>query len=195
MKIVLATRNPGKLVELRALLGQKEIEVLSSGQNGDVPEVVEDGRTLEENALKKARALARLSQLPSLADDTGLEVAALNGKPGVHSSRFAGPDANDAENRRKLLAALEQVSDRSARFRTVLAYVDGGEVHYFDGTCEGRIARTERGSHGFGYDSIFIPTGSDHTFAQMTPFEKNAVSHRARALRAFTAFLDARLDI
>ena len=127
--------------------------------------------------------------IPSLADDTGLEVDALGGAPGVHSARFAGPDANDARNRRKLLDALQGHENRNARFRTVVSYVDEDGVRYFEGVCEGRIEQQERGTGGFGYDPLFTPIGETRTFAELEPDEKNALSHRGRALRAFLAFL------
>lgn len=184
MKIVLATRNEGKVSEMRRLLAGLNIDVVSA-RDYSVPEVVEDADTLEGNALKKAKALHEATRLPALADDTGLEVDALNGAPGIHSARYAGPNANDAANRARLLKALQHETNRTARFRTVLAYAVDGDEHYFEGTCEGTITHEERGDDGFGYDSVFIPKGEDRTFAEMLAEEKNAVSHRARAMRAF----------
>lgn len=194
MKIVLATRNPGKLDELRALLRGLPVELVSSGEMPGAPEVEEDGATLEENARKKAVSLASFAGLPALADDTGLEVAALGGAPGVHSARFAGPSASDADNRRKLLAELGNDSDRTARFRTVLAFADGDYVRLFEGTCDGAITTAESGSGGFGYDAIFAPDGDERTFAEMSREDKNEISHRGRALRAFVDYLRERLS-
>lgn len=193
MRIVLATRNPGKMREMRALLEALPVDLLSAGDLDGVPNIIEDAGTLEGNAQKKAETLHRLTGLPSLADDTGLEVAALDGEPGVHSARFAGPDASDADNRRKLLAALEGVKNRSARFRTVIAYVDPDGAHYFEGLCPGTITTEERGTEGFGYDPIFQPDESEQTFSELPPEEKNRISHRGRALREFEAFLRDRL--
>jgi len=155
-------------------------------QGADWPDVEESGDTLEENALLKARAVAAATGLPALADDTGLEVDALNGEPGVHTARFAGPDAGYAANRRALLAALEGVADRRARFRTVVALVvpDGAEV-LAEGVLEGHITASERGSGGFGYDPVFEVEGQ--TLAEMGEDHKNRISHRARALAALAA--------
>ena len=188
MKIVLATRNPGKIREMRRLLADLPVEV-ASAEEFSAPDVEEDADTLEGNALKKARALFQVTGLPSLADDTGLEVQALSGAPGVRSARFAGPDADDAANRAHLLESLRNESDRAARFRTVLAFVSGDEETFFEGTCAGHIIREERGEEGFGYDSIFIPEGDERTFAEMNADDKNVVSHRARAMAAFVDWL------
>lgn len=184
MKIVLATRNEGKVREMRRLLSGLNIEVVSAGEYA-IPEVVEDAGTLEGNALKKAKALHDATSLPALADDTGLEVDALNGAPGVHSARYAGPNADDAANRARLVEALQHETNRTARFRTVLAYVSDGDEHLFEGTCDGTITHEERGEDGFGYDSVFIPEEDDRTFAEMPADQKNAISHRARAMQAF----------
>ena len=152
--------------------------------------MVEDADTLRGNAEKKARALWAHSGLPSLADDTGLEVDALGGAPGVRSARYAGEGADDEANRRKLLAELAGAPGRAARFRTVLAFADGDGVRFFDGVCEGTIATEEAGAGGFGYDALFRPADGDgRTFAQMTADEKNRISHRGRALDAFAAWL------
>lgn len=195
MKIVLATRNPGKVREMRALLSALPVELISAAEIENAPEIEEDAETLEGNARKKASSLNRATGLPSLADDTGLEVDALGGDPGVHSARFAGSDATDADNRRKLLEALEGVKERSARFRTVIAFVDQEGMHYFEGLCRGKIITEERGHGGFGYDPIFQPEESDKTFSELSPEEKNKVSHRGRALREFESYLRARLRV
>jgi XTP/dITP diphosphohydrolase len=193
MRLVLATRNPGKVAELRALLAELPVEIVSAAETG-APEVDEDAPTLEGNARKKALALHAHTGLPALADDTGLEVAVLGGRPGVHSARYAGPAADDAANRQRLLADLTAAADRSARFRTVLAFADeAGEVHLFEGACAGTITDAERGENGFGYDAVFVPEGEVRTFAEMPREAKNAVSHRRRALDAFAVWLRLRL--
>ena len=185
MRLALATRNPGKVAELAARLADLDVEPVSAADLG-APDVDEDADTLAGNAEKKARSLFAHAGLPALADDTGLEVDALGGAPGVRSARFAGADADDEANRRKLLADLAGAPSRTARFRTVLAYVDGGGLRTFDGVCEGVIATEEAGTAGFGYDSVFRPVDGDgRTFAQMTSEEKNRISHRGRALDAF----------
>lgn len=194
MKIVLATRNPGKLYEMRALLSGLPVHLISAAEVNGAPNVEEDAETLEGNAARKAQALYEYTGLPSLADDTGLEVGALGGRPGVHSARYAGERADDVANRRLLLKNLEGVENRAARFRTVVAFVDGdGTLHYFEGICSGTIIDEERGEGGFGYDPLFVPEESDLTFAELSAEEKNAVSHRGRALRPFAAYLRDRL--
>lgn len=191
--LVLATRNPGKVAELHALLGGLPVVLRTPADFAGAPEVEEDAPTLEGNALKKARALHAHTGLPALADDTGLEVDALGGQPGVHAARYAGPAADAAANRAKLLAALAGAAVRSARFRTVLAFVEGAEEHVFEGVCAGEILGEERGAGGFGYDALFRPEGEALTFAEMPAARKNALSHRARALEAFVPFLKAYL--
>jgi len=186
--LLLATGNPHKAEELRALLNGWRVRLKTAKDVDHAPDVVEDAPTLEGNARKKASAWYKQYQVPVLSDDTGLEVAALDGRPGVHSARFAGPDATDATNRKALLEALHDHSDRAAQFRTVLALQDGTDVKLFEGICRGRIIREERGTHGFGYDPLFIPDGYDRTFAELTPDEKNQISHRGRALQAFVAY-------
>lgn len=191
--LVLATRNPGKLSELALRLAPLGIELRSAVDVDGAPDVVEDADTLAGNAVKKAMELARHAGLPALADDTGLEVDALGGAPGVRSARFAGEPADDAANRALLLHRLQGRPERRARFRTVLAYVDGEAVHTFDGVCEGTILDGERGEFGFGYDRLFVPDDGDgRTFAEMTGDEKNHISHRGRALDAFVAWIAAR---
>lgn len=191
--LVLATRNPGKVAELRALLRDLPVTLRPASEVEDAPAVVEDRPTLEGNARKKAEVLQRHTGLPALADDTGLEVDALDGAPGVHTARFAGPDADDAANRALLREALRTADDRRARFRTVVALADASGTRCVEGVCHGRIAREERGAHGFGYDALFVPDGHDTTFAEMTANAKNAVSHRARALEAMVGLLRERL--
>ena len=194
VRIVLATRNPGKVAELRALLADLPVDLISASEVEGAPEVEEDAPTLEGNARKKAEALHAHTDLPALADDTGLEVDALDGAPGVHSARFAGPDADAGANRVRLVRDLSGAVDRSARFRTVLAFADGGDVEVFEGVCEGEITEAERGDGGFGYDALFQPESETRTFAEMTAEAKNTISHRARALHQFAAFLRRRLS-
>lgn len=193
--LVLATRNPGKLAELKALLEAFPVVLHAASDFLGAPEVMEDAATLEGNAVRKARALQEYTGLPALADDTGLEVEALGGQPGVHSARFAGPQATDAENRAHLLRLLEGVTNRRARFRTVLAFApDAQTLHLFEGVCSGYILEAERGQGGFGYDPLFVPEGYTQTFAELSLEEKNQISHRGQALRAFARFLEQWLN-
>jgi len=188
LQLVAATANPHKLTEIAAILGSA-VELLP--RPDDLGEVVEDGDTLEANARLKAVAVCGHTGQAAVADDTGLEVAALGGAPGVKSARYAGERADDADNRARLLNELEGMADRSARFRTVavVAFPSGGEV-LAEGTTTGTIAVAPRGDGGFGYDPVFVPDGGDgRTFAEMSPDEKNAVSHRGRAFRALAAQL------
>lgn len=180
-RLVVATKNPDKVREVQAVLAAVAPEVdLVVG--GEWPDVAEIGATLEENALIKARVVAAATGMPAVADDTGLEVDALGGAPGVHTARYAGPDGDYAANRAALLEALRGTADRRARFRTVVALVVPGEAEVLaEGVLEGRITTTERGSRGFGYDSIFEVAG--RTLAEMGEGEKNRISHRARALQ------------
>ena len=196
--VVLATANPGKAAEIAQVLGD---DVVLVPRPDHVPDVVEDADTLEGNARLKAVAIAEATGETALADDTGLEVDALGGAPGVHSARFASPDGQAAPNRRKLLAELARVDahephQRRARFRTVvlLRRPDGSEV-LAEGVVEGHIASEQSGDGGFGYDSLFVPADGDgRTFAAMTPDEKNAISHRGRALRALAEQLEGADD-
>jgi XTP/dITP diphosphohydrolase len=189
-RLVLGTRNPGKVDELRALLSDLPIEVVPGHTLDDPPTVEEDAATLTGNAKKKAEAFVGHTGLPALADDTGLEVAALDGRPGVHTARFAGPDCTPEENKKKLLSVLDGVDDRRARFRTVVALIDpNGAARTFEGVCEGTITTEPRGDGGFGYDPLFQPNGHDQTFAEMPPEAKNEISHRRRALDALRQFL------
>jgi XTP/dITP diphosphohydrolase len=183
--LVVATRNTGKLREIQALLAGLPVEVLPLPP--DASEVAETAATFAGNAEIKARAAFEQSKIDAwvLADDSGLEVDALTGAPGVHSARYAGPNATDADNVTKLLAALRGVPDeaRTARFRCVLALLaPDGRLWSVDGTCEGRIAHAPRGEHGFGYDPVFLLPELGRTMAELPPEQKNRISHRARAL-------------
>ncbi len=185
MKVVLATRNRGKVSELQALLKDLNIEVVPIDEAGDIPEVIEDGSTFYDNAMKKAREVSAASGLVAIADDSGLEVDSLGGRPGVFSARYAGEHATDEENYLKLLDAMKDVpvEERTARFRCVMvACSPDGSCISSEGTCEGIIARSPRGSQGFGYDPVFIPSGESRTMAELSKEEKNRISHRAKAL-------------
>jgi XTP/dITP diphosphohydrolase len=184
MKLVIATRNKHKLEEIRAIFSVPGLEIVSALDYPDVPDVVEDGATFEANAIKKAVTLAKATGLWALADDSGLEVDALGGAPGVHSARYAGEPASYPANNRKLLKNLEGAKDRRARFRCVIALAGpDGRVRTVDGRCEGTIGFEERGQRGFGYDPLFIPDGHTQTFAELESDAKHAISHRGRALR------------
>lgn len=194
-RLVLATRNPGKVDEIRSLLSDLPLTLVPSDALDQPLDVEEDALTLRGNAEKKARAYHEATGLPALADDTGLEVDALDGAPGVHTARYAGPDATPDDNMHRLLDALDGIDDRTARFRTVVCLVDtDGTAYSFDGTCEGTITRSPRGEGGFGYDPIFLPTGHEHTFAEMSADQKNAISHRKNALEHASEYLHARLN-
>lgn len=185
MKLLVATRNPHKLAEVRAIFQSPRLELVGAADVPGVPEVVEDGDTLEANALKKAIEGHRATGLWTLADDSGVEIDALGGAPGVRSARYAGEPCDPAANNAKLLAELGDRPDRRARFRCVIALAGPGfEPRAVDGRCEGVIARAPRGAGGFGYDPLFIPDGFAGTFAELAPEEKNRISHRARALAA-----------
>jgi len=187
VRVVLATANPDKAAEIGSLLAGFEVVPRPSA----LAEVAETADTLEGNARLKAQAVCRFTGETAVADDTGLEVDALGGRPGVWSARFAGEGATYADNVAKLLADMEGFDDRRARFRTVAlaAFPDGREV-VADGTVEGRIDSAPRGAHGFGYDPVFVPDDGDgRTFAEMTTTEKEAVSHRGRAFRALARSL------
>jgi XTP/dITP diphosphohydrolase len=199
-RLVFATRNQGKLVELRELLAG--LDVISIDEVGlDIPDVIEDADTFVGNASKKAREVSLATGLPALADDSGLEVDALDGAPGVYSARYAGEPHSDAANNAKLLAALTGVAPakRTARFRAVLALADvsgplGNEIITADGACEGVILTAPRGTGGFGYDPLFFAPELDMTFAEAGVGSKSELSHRARAMRAIKPKLVAYLE-
>jgi XTP/dITP diphosphohydrolase len=199
--LVVATTNRGKIEELRALLAGLSLDLRLPGEvMREPPVVVEDGETFADNATKKARAVAQATMMLTLADDSGLEVDALSGRPGVRSARFAHPRATDAENNAALLAALDVLGDPPgpegfrARFRCVLALVDpytgGGEARVVEGACDGEITRTPRGSGGFGYDPLFVVEGTGRTMAELGEDEKNRVSHRGRAFAELRPLLE-----
>jgi len=192
--LLLASHNPHKAAEIKALL-PPHFRLFTLRDVGYRHPLSETGETLEENSLQKARQIASVYGFDTLADDTGLEVEALHGQPGVRSARFAGENATDAHNRQLLLQKLYNTPNRRARFRTVLTWLEGNRVHTFEGRIDGRIAEQEAGTSGFGYDPIFIPEGHNRTFAQMTSAEKNRISHRARALQRFTQYLRNRFNV
>jgi XTP/dITP diphosphohydrolase len=203
-RLLVATGNPGKVRELRRLLEAAglELDVLMPVDAGVDLEVAEDGATFEANAEAKARAFAEAAGVPAVGDDSGLEVDALGGRPGVRSARYAGVPHDDAGNNAKLLRELADVPDerRGARFVCVLALVvpaagpafagvEPGGVRFFRGACPGRVVRAPRGSGGFGYDPLFVPSGGARTFAELGAAEKDAASHRGRALRSLVGHL------
>ena len=188
MRLVLSTRNPHKVRELNVLLAPHE--VLPLPEEVELPP--ETGETFAENALGKARAAAQATGMPSVADDSGIAAAALDGAPGVRSARFAGENASDEENLSKLLREVPADGDRRVAYVCALAYVDGDHEELFEGRCEGTLAGEPRGSGGFGYDPAFIPSDRDdgRTMAELSVEEKDAISHRGRAARAFLDWLD-----
>ena len=193
MKIVFATNNQHKLSEVRQILGER-FEVVGLKDIGCDEDIPETADTLEGNALQKARYVKEHYGLDCFADDTGLEVAALNGVPGVHTARYAelfgnGFSHDSDANMNLLLHNLEKITDRSARFRTVIALLYQGQEYLFEGICPGAILRERHGHEGFGYDPIFQPDGYDRCFAEMTAAEKNAISHRGRATQKLAEFL------
>ncbi len=196
MEIILASRNPGKAEELRSLLSGLPVEVRGLDEFPGVGEVEEDGETFRDNAVKKALHAARITGLPALADDSGLEVDALGGAPGVRSARYAGDGADDRANNDKLLEALRDVpeAERGAGFRCVIALAwPDGPVETVEGDCRGIIAASPRGSGGFGYDPLFYYPPLKKTFGQLPPEEKHRVSHRGKALRAAAEVIGRRL--
>ncbi|MCL2561391.1 MAG: RdgB/HAM1 family non-canonical purine NTP pyrophosphatase [Rikenellaceae bacterium] len=191
MKIIFATNNRNKLEEVRHALGS-EYELLTPRELGIVEEIPEEHDTIEANALQKARYVYGRTGLDCFADDTGLEVAALGGAPGVYSARYAGAGCSAADNVAKLLAALDGVGDRRAQFRTVIALILDGHEYLFEGRVMGEITLVTAGDEGFGYDPVFRPEGRQETLAQMSMSEKNAISHRGQAVRGLAEFLIAR---
>lgn len=183
MKILIASRNAHKIQEIREIFDLPGVEWVSTAEFPDLHDVVEDGDTFEANAIKKAVELATATGLWALADDSGLEVAALGNAPGVYSARYAGEPCSHANNNAKLLRELAGRTDRSARFRCVAALSDpAGRVETVSGSCPGRIIEALRGAKGFGYDPLFVPDGYEVTFAEMGNEQKNTLSHRGRAL-------------
>ena len=187
-KIVFATHNKNKLNEIREIV-KGQVEILGLADIDYHDEIEETGTTLEENALLKARYVKERYGLDCFADDTGLEVNALNGAPGVYSSRYAGPSGDPEKNMEKLLTSLQGMENREAQFRTVIALILNGEEHLFEGIIRGSITHEKRGEKGFGYDPIFIAEGYEQTFAEVDSSTKNQVSHRALAMAKLIDFL------
>lgn len=191
MKIVFATNNKHKLEEIKDILG-KDFEIVSLAEIGCHEDIPETGLTLEENARQKSTYIVEHYNHDCFADDTGLEVDALNGEPGVHSARYAeGTDHDSEANMRKLLSKMSNIKDRTARFRTVISLIINGVEHQFEGRVEGRIATEKHGKEGFGYDPIFIPEGYDKSFAELGEEVKNQISHRARAVKKLAEYLSS----
>lgn len=187
-KLVFATNNPHKLEEIRSVAGL-DIEILSLNEIGFQGEIPEDFETLHENALQKARFIKDKTGMDCFADDTGLEIDALQGRPGVKSARYAGPQCNSEDNIRKVLSELGNTSKRSAHFKTVIALIMGERELFFEGVVEGEIINQKHGKSGFGYDPVFKPEGHSQTFAEMSSEDKNKISHRARAAQRLIEFL------
>lgn len=181
--LVLATTNQNKVREFKEILNDFDIDILSLSDFGPIPEVIEDGETFDDNAYKKAHHTAKVLGLPAIADDSGLEVEALSGAPGVYSARYAGMNAEDVENCDKLLKEMEGVENRKACFKCVISIaVPSGPALTYEGKCEGSITEERHGENGFGYDPVFFHKKFNKTFAELTAVEKNSVSHRGLAL-------------
>lgn len=189
IQIVFATNNQNKLKEVQAQLPD-EIKLISLKDIGCYEDIPETQKTIEGNAIQKANYIKMKYNKDCFADDTGLEVMALNGAPGVHSARYAGPEKNSKKNIEKLLSSLEKTANRSAQFKTVIALHYKGELIQFEGICKGEITRTAKGSGGFGYDPIFKPSVKDKTFAKLTLKEKNKIGHRGIAVAKLIAFFN-----
>lgn len=189
IQIIFATNNQNKLKEVQAQLPD-EIKLISLKDIGCYEDIPETQNTIEGNAIQKANYIKMKYNKDCFADDTGLEVMALNGAPGVHSARYAGPEKNSKKNIEKLLSSLEKTANRSAQFKTVIALHYKGELIQFEGICEGKITRTAKGSGGFGYDPIFKPSVKDKTFAELTLKEKNEIGHRGIAVAKLIAFFN-----
>ena len=189
--LVLATRNQGKIKEFKELVSNFDIEIKSLSHFGPLPQVPEDGETFEANAYKKAHFTSKVLGFPAIADDSGLLVDAFGGIPGVHSARYAGENASDEENNHKLLEAMKGKDNRKASFECVIAIaVPGGPALVYKGKCDGEITYKMTGEDGFGYDPLFYYPPLKKTFAQLSPEEKNRVSHRGQALKEFMTELD-----
>ena len=191
MKLLLATRNKDKVIEIKEILKDLDVEIVSASQFPDMPDVIEDKDTIKENSIKKATECAEYSNLLTIADDTGLFVDALNGNPGVFSARFAGEDCSYKDNRVKMLKEMKGKSNRNVQFRTVCAFVSpDGLIATTEGIVEGKITEEEFGNNGFGYDAIFKADETGRTFGEMTQTEKETISHRSRALNKMIPILE-----
>jgi len=187
--IIFATNNQNKVEEVRAVLGNRFniITLKEAGIDIDIPEPFD---TLEANATQKSKTIFNMTNQNCFSEDTGLEVEALNGEPGVKSARYAGEDRSFADNMDKLLSKLSSAENRKARFRTVISLILDGKEYFFEGICKGKIIQQRKGDHGFGYDPVFVPDGSDQTFAQMDMAEKNKFSHRKKAMEKLIHFFN-----
>lgn len=191
MKIILATHNIHKMEEMKAVLKDFQVDVLTLDEFPEIGEIPETGETLEENALLKARTVNKLSGFPAVGDDTGLEVNALDGDPGVYSARYAGENVTYSNNVNKLLSEMINKNDRSAQFRTVTAFVDGEDEIIAEGKIDGLITKEPKGNYGFGYDPVFYIPKMKRTFAELSAEEKNRISHRGLALQKLCKLLSA----
>ena len=194
--LVIATNNPDKLKEIKDILKNNDLKLLSPAELDNFPKIEENGKTLKENAIIKAKAVWNKYHLPCLADDTGLEVDCLGGKPGVYSSRYAGANATYEDNRQKLLREMENIPqpDRTARFRCVMAFIDNNGIeHITEGTIEGEIIDSCRGDSGFGYDPVFLVPSLVKTLAELSVDEKNKISHRHNALKKIIPVIKEKL--
>ena len=189
MELIIASQNPNKIEEIQLKLPSVLIRPLPAEKFPD--ELVENSSSLEGNALQKLRQVYDVLKENCFADDTGLEIQALNGEPGVFSARYAGDEKNSEANMQKVLDALKQSADRSAQFRTVIALNWKAKEYVFEGICKGEIAKEKMGNKGFGYDPIFVPEGFNKSFAQMSMHEKNMISHRARAVQQLVQFIES----
>ncbi len=194
MKIIFATNNQHKLEEIRAVANGK-LEIFGLQEVGIYEDITENQDTIEGNAIEKARFIYNKYSLSCFADDTGLEVEALNMEPGVYSARYAGNHANEVDNVDKLLHMMQGIKNRNARFKTVIAFIYEDKVKRFVGLIKGEITIIRRGHNGFGYDPVFLPNGHNKTFAEMSPFEKNNISHRSIALQKFVKYLKEFIDL
>lgn len=193
-KILIATNNSYKILEIKDVLKDFNTKLYTLKDFGIAVDIMEDGNTLEENALKKAKGTFGILNIPAISDDTGLFVKALNEEPGIFSARYAGESATYEENRNKLLDNLKNIPEknRTARFESVICfYANGEEYYFFKGICDGKIISEARGTNGFGYDPIFVPEGTTKTFAELSDKEKNVISHRALALEKFKEFVNS----
>ncbi|HEX2631151.1 MAG TPA: RdgB/HAM1 family non-canonical purine NTP pyrophosphatase [Chitinophagaceae bacterium] len=189
MKLIFATNNQHKVEEIRAVIND-EFELLTLKEAGIDIDIPEPHATIEANATEKSETIFRMTGINCFSEDTGLEVKALNGEPGVKSARYAGDDRSFDKNIEKLLTNLADKSDRAARFKTVISVIIDGKETLFEGICEGQIITQRRGNQGFGYDPVFMPDGSDKTFAEMSMEEKTRYSHRAKATEKLVVFLN-----
>ncbi|MEO8512568.1 MAG: XTP/dITP diphosphatase [Ignavibacteria bacterium] len=190
-KIFIASKNKGKLSEIKSFLGEMEYEIFSLLDAHEMPDIEETGNSFEENALLKARSIFNIVKIPVIADDSGLEVDYLNGAPGIYSARYSGENATDKKNNDKLLKELKDIETkkRTAAFKCVICLYDGLSERFFDGVCEGIILTRPKGEKGFGYDPLFVPNGYTQTFAELGPEIKNRISHRGKALLSLEKFL------